>query len=218
MRLYLSSYRLGNHVDHLKSLLPSKPRVALVENALDLFSLDSRRAYKTEVYDPFTEMEGLGFTVTELDLRQYFGRPKELGERLSGTDLVWCLGGESFVLRRAMMASGFDTEIVPRLKSGDLVYGGFSAGAVVATPSLRGIHIMDDPETVPEGYPTEVVWNGLNLVDFAIVPHFRSRHLEAEKAERAKSFFEEHQIPHEALVDGDVIVRSGNRVEILRGS
>lgn len=218
MRLYLSSYRLGNYVDRLRSLLPIAPKVAVIENALDLFSQDARCAYKAEVYDPYDEFMDLGFDASELDLRCYFGGQAGLADRLRQVDLVWVLGGESFVLRRAMAASGFDVEIAELLRSNSLAYGGFSAGAVAATPSLRGIDIIDDPHTVPEGYPMDVVWDGLGLTNFAIVPHYRSDHPETEKAERAKAYFEEHRIAHETLADGEVIVRSGDDIEILRGA
>ena len=47
----------------------------------------------------------------------------------------------AFVLRRAMQLSGFDDIIVDLLDADAIVYGGFSAGAVVAAPSLEGIHL-----------------------------------------------------------------------------
>ena len=216
MRLYLSSYRLGDHVDRLRQLLPPRPRVAVVANALDVYSNEARRSHRATVYDPNAELETLGFEVADLDLRAYFAKPGPLAERLAAVDFVWVLGGESFVLRRAMALSGFDTEIVRRLRADQLAYGGFSAGAIVATPTLRGIHLMDDPVVVPEGYPPETVWTGLGLVDFSIVPHWRSDHPEAATAEKAVAYVEQHSVHHECLADGDVVVRSGDDIEVLR--
>lgn len=216
MRFYLSSYRLGNHVERLRKILPPKSRVAVVANALDVYSNEVRRTHMAEVYDPYAELERLGFRVSDLDLRTYFGKPDELVNRLRRVDFVWALGGESFVLRRAMALSGFDIEIVRRLHADELAYGGFSAGAVVMAPSLRGIHLMDDINKVPDGYTPEVIWDGVQLIDFAIVPHYRSDHPEAAAAEAAKAYFEENEIDHEVLADGDVIVCSGADIQVLR--
>ena len=88
--------------------------------------------------------------------------------------------------------------------------GGFSAGAVVATPTLRGIELMDDPTQIVEGYPETVVWEGLGLVDFSIVPHFRSNHPETLLAESAVRYLDERQMPFKALKDGDVWVQDGS--------
>lgn len=213
--LYLSSYRLGDHVEKLLSALPATPRVFIVANALDVFPEASRLTHKVEVYDPNQELEDHGCRVTDLDLRQYFGKQHDLAKHLLECDLVWVLGGNSFVLRRAMALSGFDIAATEHLESGNIAYGGFSAGAVVAAPSLRGIHLMDDPDAVPPGYQSEVIWSGLNWINFSIVPHFQSDHPESEAAGVAKDFFVNHGIQHRTLVDGEVIFGKQGNFEVL---
>lgn len=215
MRAYLSSYRLGNHFEEFLALLPRKPNVLLVANALDVFSDEARRRHKAEVYDPICELEQLGCSVSDLDLRTYFGRPNALKSRLMKNDLVWVLGGNSFVLRRAMQLSAFDDLATEFIKSDDIAYGGFSAGAVVAAPTLDGIQLMDDPEVVPQGYPNEVTWNGLGWIDFAIVPHWQSDHPEAAKAELARAYLHEKGLPHETLSDGQAFLMVNNELSLL---
>ena len=199
----------------MTSLLPKKPKVLVVANALDAIPTAARQRYMAEIYDPYTELASYGFSVSDLDLRNYFGGAAGLHDRLLDADFVWVLGGNSFVLRRAMALSGFDAEVIRSLNSDDLMYGGFSAGAVVVPPSLKGIDLMDDPGVVPDGYTAAVVWSGLGLIDFSIVPHFRSDHPETQVAELAADYFTEHGIPFKTLADGDVIVKSGNTIEIL---
>jgi dipeptidase E len=87
-----------------------------------------------------------------------------------------------------------------------MVYGGWSAGAAVAGRTLRGIDLMDDPTVVVGGYMTEPTWDGLGLVDYAIVPHFESEHPEAEAAQRAHAYMTANGIAHRTLRDGEVIV------------
>ena len=65
------------------------------------------------------------------------------------------------------------------LESRRIILGFALAGAVVAGPSLRGLELMDDPFELPDGYDEPLIWHGLGLTPFAIVPHYQSRHPEA---------------------------------------
>jgi len=209
MRLYLSSYRFGGHAASLLTLLPGRRRAAIVENALDYITPELRAHHRQHVYDPAADFARLGIAAEFLDLRAYFDAPEALGDRLAQFDLVWVMGGNSFVLRRAMRQSGFDRVIGDMLRTDRIAYGGFSAGAVVAGPSLRGIELIDDPWEVPTGYDEPVIWHGLGLTPFVVVPHFRSRHPEAAAAEKVVSYMAARKARYRALSDGEVIVRVG---------
>ena len=211
MRLYLSSYRIGDRAGSLLALLGSGKRTAIISNALDNISPTARAIYRDEVYDPHVEMRALGLETEELDLRRYFGNPGGLEAALRSFDLVWVTGGNAFVLRRAMKQSGFDDVITHMLERDEIVYGGFSAGAVVAAPTLRGIDLIDDIAEVPAGYDPEPVWEGLGLIDYAIVPHFRSPHPESAAAERAVRHMMSRGMRYRALRDGEVIVWTETR-------
>jgi dipeptidase E len=95
--------------------------------------------------------------------------------------------------------SGFDTIIKDLLADG-IVYGGWSAGAVVIGPSLKTIELMDPVEKAPE-----IIWEGLGLVPYFIWPHWNTKkyvHLqESAQAEMSK-------LPYEALTlsDGEALV------------
>ena len=230
MRLYLSSERLGERAGALLAMVaenrreksrdlsgsawrPSSdaaPRVAVIANGYDARSASIRETYRAEVHDPVAEFQALGLEAHELDLRAHFGDPASLRQRLRAYDLVWVMGGNSFILRRAMQQSGFDTIIRDLLESDAITYGGYAAGAVVAGPSLRGLELMDDPWELPEGYDEPLIWHGLGLTPFAIVPHFRSRHPEAASAEKVVSYMRARRTRFRAISDGEVIVRVGN--------
>lgn len=207
MRYYLSSYHLGDRRDELVRMVGPGGRVAVVSNALDFISAEARRAYARNVHDPIAEFRELGLAAEDLDLRDHFGRPAELAARLAGVDLVWAVGGNSFLLRRAMRESGLDALILRRLGEDSLVYGGYSAGACVAGPTLRGLELMDEPDKVAEVYGLEPDWTGLGLIDEAIVPHFQSDHLEAEAAALTAAHMSAVGQAHRTLRDGEVILR-----------
>lgn len=216
MRLYLSSYRWGEAFDELLGMVGDRRRVALVSNALDLIPMADRLAYARKIHDPAADLRDAGLDPFDLDLRAYFGKPAGLAAALQDVGLVWAAGGNSFLLRRAMRQSGFDAVIARLLAADVVVYGGWSAGAAVAGPSLRGIDLMDAPDDLTDGYDSEPVWEGLGLIDQAIVPHVRSDHPEAEDAARSEAFMIAQGLPHIALRDGEVVIRQGDRIEVRR--
>ena len=206
MRLYLSSERLGERAGALLAML-SGSKVAVIANGYDGASAMARDIYRTEVYDPLAEFKALGLDPHEVDLRAHFGDAASLRHRLAPYDLVWVMGGNSFVLRRAMKQSGFDRIIRDMLDADAIAYGGYAAGAVVAGPTLRGLELMDDPFELPEGYDEPLIWSGLGLTPFAIVPHYQSRHPEAAAAEKVVSYMRARRTRFRAISDGEVIVQ-----------
>jgi len=206
MKLYLSSFRMGERFDDLVSVLGSGAKVAVVSNALDYIPAAALRAYATTGFDALRVFLDHGLDAFDLDLRCHFDASQTLDEVLADVRLVWAVGGNAFLLRRAMRQSGFDQWMPSRVRAGKMIYGGWSAGAVVAGPDLGGIELMDDPAVIAEGYETAVVREGLGLVDFTVVPHYRSNHSEAESAARAAAFRQERGLPFRTLRDGEVIV------------
>jgi dipeptidase E len=207
---------LGDHPDRLLAMAGGRgARMAVVTNALDYIPLEARLEYARTQSDTIAYFAGHGFDPSPIDLRFYFGRGAALRDVLLRHRIVWAVGGNAFLLRRAMRESGFDRLVRDLLGEG-LIYGGWSAGACVAGTSLRPIGLMDDPDVTATGYGTgEPVWEGLGLVPFTIIPHHASDHPEAPAAERAVEFAIAQGIEHIALRDGDVLVSDDGEPELL---
>jgi dipeptidase E len=214
MRLYLSSHRLGESAGSLFAMLGGTfgARAAVISNGFDGASETAREIYRTEVFDPVKVLSSLGIVAENLDLRAYFGDADGLRKRLETFDLVWVMGGNSFILRRAMKQSRFDRVIGDMLADDAIIYGGDGAGAMVAGPNLRGFELVDDPWDVPESYDESLVWAGLRLTPFTIVPHFRSNHSESAAAEKLVNYLRARRLPYRALSDGEVVVATGARL------
>jgi dipeptidase E len=206
MRLYLSSYRTGDRFGELIAALGPKGRVAVVSNAVDNIPPESRLADARQGFDPVATFRAHGLSAFDLDLRRYFGDNSQLPAVLDRVDMVWATGGNAFLLRRALRQSGLDGLLRQRLDEGRLIYGGWSAGAVVAGPGLRGIDLMDDPWVCAPHYEPAPVWDGLGLVDFVVVPHFQSSHPEAVAASAAVAYLQRNGISCRPLQDGQVII------------
>lgn len=197
MKLYLSSYRLGNYAKELEKLI-GKPdaKVAVSVNALDCADNEVRNnvVLKRELED----MQSLGFDVEELDLRNYFDND-ELAADMQKYDAVWFSGGNTFILAKAFNKSGFGRVIEEQVKTGALVYAGYSAGFCVLSESLHGIELVDDKDATAEGYESGEIWEGMGLIDFYPIVHFRSDHPEAELVEKEYAYILKNNITHKNI-------------------
>lgn len=210
MRLYLSSFRLGLHPAELVRLAGGRGApVAVVSNALD--GLGADRDPEREARE-LVDLRAVGLVPEELDLRDHVGDPEGVGDRLAHVGLCWVRGGNTFVLRRAMLAAGFDEAARPLIEAGALAYGGYSAGACVLAPTLRGIELVDDPHVVPPGADPTVPWDGVGLLDVWIVPHVDSLHPESAAMDAVVARYRADGTPHVVLRDGEVLlVEDGTR-------
>lgn len=52
----------------------------------------------------------------------------------------------------------------------------------------------------------ETIWEGLHLVPYTIIPHYRSDHEASAAVERVVEYYKEHQLPYKTLRDGEVII------------
>lgn len=212
MRLFLSSQNFGNHTETLLQLISSRKKVIFINNAKDYSSPTERGQHSAEKKEEFT---AIGLQFQEIDLRDYFGKRAELAKKLEqDIGLVWLSGGNTFILRRALRYSGLDKLLPEFLRQDAFVLGGSSAGSIVATPSLHGTEYGDDPHELPDGYNETVIWDGLNLVPFYIVPHYRSEWF-GEESEAMAQYFKQQSMPYYALKDGQVVVVQNEKTEVL---
>jgi len=219
MEFYLSSYKIGGEkeVQQLKDLIPPNKKTAYISNALD-FSDDAERRKQSEQSD-IDQLVAVGLDVETLDLRDYFDQPEKLEKDIKKYGVIWVRGGNVFVLRQAMKLSGFD-KVLKKLAKGDndVLYGGYSAGVCVLAPTLKGFEIIDDITKHPYPQQPDLIWEGLNLIDYSIVPHYQSDHPETELANKVVEQYEKDGIPFRALKDGEVIIIRSNFLELKKRS
>ncbi len=203
MRLFLASSDLSLPprgpalAGALAGLVGAGSRIAVVLNALDdepNLERESRLEHERMSLAP------VGTDAFELDLREFHGQPAELSAALVGVGLVWAAGGNALLLRAAMVHSGLDALLADRLGEDSIAYGGYSAGACVAGPPLRPADLFGDGHA-----GRDPVWGGLGLVDFSIVPHYRSGGGEGAVMEQIAAHLEQTGLPHRVLRDGQAI-------------
>lgn len=203
MNLYLSSYRIGGAGAELGSLRGTGSAF-VVCNALD-FSRDVERCRK-DVAREINELRQWDIAAEPLDLRAFFSCPQLLREHLEDATMLWVVGGNTFLLRRAMALSRLDAILAQKQDDPGFLYAGYSAGVCVLSSSLRGIHLADDPQAEAEDYPGEILWSGLGLIDYYFVPHFRCDHPDSSLMEDVVDFYVQNGFDYRTVSDGQVII------------
>ncbi|MBP9095852.1 MAG: Type 1 glutamine amidotransferase-like domain-containing protein [Ignavibacteria bacterium] len=212
MRLYLSSFRMGNDPEKFSELVTGNKRAAVILNAHDYFPEKERHhALKEELRD----LSKIGLSSEEIDLRKYYGDKEGLEQQLMNYDSVWIPGGDSFLLRRAMYDSGFDIIIKNMLNEDKIVYAGYSAGVVVLAPTLRGLEIADDDTKVFSTYKEECIYDGLNVLQYNIVPHFKSQHGKSESMDKVVEYFKSENMNYKTLMDGQALIINGDNEQMI---
>lgn len=201
MKFYLSSYKIGKETEKLKQLTQGK-KIGFIPNSIDYVEPKARQESNEK---SMKDLSDLGISVEMLDLQDYFGKREELNNKIDSLGGVWIRGGNTFVLRQAMKFSGFDN-IIKSINRDDFLYGGYSAGICILAPSLKALQIVDKPDIMPYKESKETIWEGLGILDYIILPHYKSDHPESADIDKEVEFCEKNKIPFKTLRDGEVII------------
>ncbi len=206
MKYYLSSYKLGNEIESLHTLIgQTSGKFGYIPNALDFSNADPiwRKKY---IEEDIEDLRSNGAEVEILDLKNYFGKEKELEEKLQTLGGVYVSGGNTFVLRQAMKISGFD-QIFPDLtKRNDFLYIAYSAGVCLLSDSLKYYAMTDNANDFPYQQIKETVWEGLGVLDFIFEPHYDSDHPESESTDCEIKKLVDDKVLFKAYRDGEVLI------------
>ena len=203
MKLYLSSYKLGNQIDKLKKWIEENgSKIVLIPNSRDIYE-DGERL-RNGINKDVEMLREVGFDVEVISLKKYFGNSKQLEEDFSKYNAFFAIGGNSFALRKAMQLSGFDEYLKKQVDNPNFLYSGYSTGICILSPSLLGLNLVYEPLNPYNN--NEVIYEGIGLLDYVPVPHYKSDHPESQLVDKVIELYEEKKIKYKPLKDGDVII------------
>ena len=208
MKLFLSSLSISEEQKTTFAGLVGKPlreiSFVLIENAADTYEESS----KGFVLETRQNLESLGMNIKVLDITRYTDESETILGELKDADVVWFGGGNVYYLRWLMKKTGLDTVIQKLVREG-VVYGGGSAGAIVAGKTLRHYDIVDDPGLAPE-----VMYDGLDLTDIIMIPHWETEGIQS-KLQEIKSLYEEEGSEVVVIKDGQALLIEGDNWRIV---
>lgn len=208
MKLFLSSMAISaEQADAFNELFSQKPgdiKLALIENASDTYD----RSSANWVNENLIAIQTRGYQVEIVDLREYLNESSSLKAKLEEKDAIWLGGGNTYYLRWILKATGAD-KIITELVQAGTVYGGGSAGAIVAGPTLKHFEGTDDPSDSPE-----VILDGLHLTETVVIPHAGNEKY-GDIMAQVESLLKAEQFSVTPITDEQAWVFNEGRVEIV---
>jgi dipeptidase E len=127
-------------------------------------------SYKEEyklVWDEWAKEHGFELVYVDLAAEDF----EKERNKITGIKNVFITGGNTFTLMHLLRKTGFDNYIKNLETEEDTIITGFSAGAMILTPTIEAAGFdweigHDDNDVKLEDF------SGLNLVDFELVPHY----------------------------------------------
>lgn len=120
----------------------------------------------TPIWQEFTKSCGAKFVFIDNSKRGEEAITER--EKLLSANIVMITGGNTFKLLNHLRLSGLDKAIIELWQKGGVVLAGFSAGAIVLTPSIRTAKTGEGD--VNELGLTDLT--GLGIVDFEVFVHY----------------------------------------------
>lgn len=170
--------------DKFLSKPPTEMTIGFIPTAADP---EKDKWFVDKMRQDFTD---LGFKIKDINLKDL--KPNTIIDSFKNIDIAYFSGGNTYYLMYWLKESGFN-KIIEKLLQKGVIYMGTSAGSIVAGPniSLAGWKPLEDVNGIKLKNLT-----GLNLVDFAIYPHYDptdENHIK-RASEQKKSF------PHKVIV------------------
>ena len=166
-------------------------------------NVEEYRDYVDEAKEAFAKM---GFTLEILDVSK--ASEAEAKAKIGAAQVLYVSGGNTFYLFRELKKKDLVTLIADRVRSGELVYVGESAGAMIAAPSVEYAVMMDDAGDYEAAAQT-----GLDLVKFYPVVHYGEEPFVQSTAKILKAYGGKLKLV--PINNAEAIAVHGDKFEIL---
>lgn len=161
--------------------------------------------YKNYVYEAEQKWQEMGYQIEILDIAN---TDKETAvNKLEQTDLVYISGGNTFYLLQELQNKNLIDILKRRIEEG-MVYIGESAGAILAAKSITYSELMDNREHASHLQSD----NGLDIVDFYIVPHYQNYPFVQASEQIIQHYAHLNLLP---LSNQEAVIIEGNEVRKL---
>ena len=166
-------------------------------------NVEEYRDYVDEAKEAFAKM---GFTLQILDISK--ASETEAKAKIAAAQVLYVSGGNTFYLLRELKKKDLTGLIADRVRSGELVYVGESAGAMIAAPSVEYAGVMDDA-----GEYGVAAQMGLDLVKFYPVPHYGEEPFVQSTAKILKAYGGKLKLV--PINNAEAVAVHGDKFEIL---
>ncbi len=145
----------------IKQYIKENTQIGFIPTASEL---DNDRWYMEKDKEDLSKMN---YNVVTIDISKE--SKEEIIGKFNNIDAIFIAGGNSFYLLQQLKIKDVLQELIDFAIN--KIYVGSSAGSCIACPSIDYVEKLDDKSQAPllDNY------NAMNLVDFYILPHYKSK-------------------------------------------
>lgn len=151
------------------------------------------------------QLRGYKFQLERFDIEEAYKEGTDIKEKLSGFDIVYVSGGNTFYFIYWAYKTGLK-EMISEFLSREGVYAGESAGVDSQFEDLTPIAKLEDPGLAPKA-----IYKGFHHTDTVVIPHWENPKY-YERLEKARKYYEDKGIETEVIKDGEAVFVEGERV------
>lgn len=152
---------LSSNKEIIKEYIKQNSTIGVIPTASEL---DDDRWYMEKDKEDLSRMS---YNVVNIDISKE--SKKGIIENFNNIDAIFIAGGNSFYLLQQLKIKDVLQELIDFANK--KIYVGSSAGSCIACPSIDYVEKLDDKSQAP----LLDNLNAMNLVDFYILPHYKSK-------------------------------------------
>ena len=152
---------LSSNKEIIKKYIKENSIIGFIPTASEL---DNDRWYMKKDKEDLNKMN---YNIVNIDISKE--SKEEILEKFNNIDAIFIAGGNSFYLLQQLKIKNVLQELINFATN--KFYVGSSAGSCIACPSIDYVEKLDDKSQAP----LLDDFNAMNLVDFYILPHYKSK-------------------------------------------
>ena len=184
----------------LQKYIPQHSKFGFVPTASEF---DNNRWYMEEDRSDLIKMN---YDIIDIEVSKE--SREEILQKLNNIDAIFVAGGNTFYLLQELKNKDILQDLIKF--ANNKIYVGTSAGACIACPNIEYIEKLDDKSQAP----LLDNCNALNLVDFYVLPHYKSK----EKYTKIADEIEKNYINYKFIKLSDehaIIVDNSGKYSII---
>ena len=170
---------LSSNKEIIKEYVDKNSKIGFIPTASEL---DDDRWYMEKDREDLNKMN---FKIVNIDITKE--NKQEIIEKFNYVDVIFVAGGNSFYLLQQLKMKDVLQELIEF--ANNKIYIGSSAGACITCPSIDYVEKLDDKTQAPLLNNC----NAMNLVNFYILPHYKSKEKYTKLADDIEKDYENYK-------------------------
>jgi len=170
---------LSRNKEIIREYIEEKSKIGFIPTASEL---DKDRWYIEKDIEDLNKMK---FNIVYIDVSKE--SKEEIVKKFNDIDAIFVAGGNSFYLLQQLKIKDVLQDLIEF--ANNKIYVGSSAGSCIACPSIDYVQELDNKSQAPllDNY------NAMNLVDFYVLPHYKSKEKYTKIADKIEKNYKNYK-------------------------